>query len=223
MGCPHPPVQPVYQSKLFTREGFVFQDNFFSRSFQPNLQHPHLEGAKHNPQPPLSLPPYYRSEIWWGCSRCCMHKYNVIGHRGDGTFSAVLKAECKSTGRLVAIKCMKNRFESVEQVNRLREIQALRRLSPHPNITKLYEVLYDRSTGRLALVFEHMSMDLYELIKTRTSHFPEEKVLPLMHQVCRAVHHMHKSGIFHRDLKPENILVTGMSLFFLTKTPCWQF
>ena len=41
----------------------------------------------------------------------------------------------------VAIKCMKNHFDSVEQVNRLREIQALRRLSPHPNIIKLYEIL----------------------------------------------------------------------------------
>jgi hypothetical protein len=42
------------------------------------------------------------------------------------------------------------------QVNNLREIQALRRLSPHPHIIKLTEVLYDQPTGRLALVFELM-------------------------------------------------------------------
>lgn len=42
------------------------------------------------------------------------------------------------------------------QVNNLREIQALRRLSPHPHIIKLLEVLYDQPTGRLALVFELM-------------------------------------------------------------------
>jgi renal tumor antigen len=41
-------------------------------------------------------------------------------------------------------------------VNNLREIQALRRLSPHPHIIKLLEVLYDQPTGRLALVFELM-------------------------------------------------------------------
>jgi hypothetical protein len=41
-------------------------------------------------------------------------------------------------------------------VNNLREIQALRRLSPHPNIINLQEVLYDQPTGRLALVFELM-------------------------------------------------------------------
>lgn len=43
-----------------------------------------------------------------------------------------------------------------QQVNNLREIQALRRLSPHPHIIKLLEVLYDQPTGRLALVFELM-------------------------------------------------------------------
>jgi len=51
---------------------------------------------------------------------------------------------------------MKNHFDTFEQVNNLREIQALRRLSPHPQIIKLYEVLYDEPTGRLALVFELM-------------------------------------------------------------------
>ena len=53
----------------------------------------------------------------------------------------------------------------LEQVNNLREIQALRRLSPHDYIIKLEEVLYDQPTGRLALVFELMDANLYELIK----------------------------------------------------------
>ena len=51
------------------------------------------------------------------------------------------------------------------QVNNLREIQALRRLSPHEHIITLEEVLYDQPTGRLALVFELMDANLYELIK----------------------------------------------------------
>lgn len=41
-------------------------------------------------------------------------------------------------------------------MNSLREIQALRRLSPHAHVIKLLEVLYDQPTGRLALVFELM-------------------------------------------------------------------
>jgi hypothetical protein len=54
-------------------------------------------------------------------------------------------------------------FHALDQVNNLREIQALRRLSPHPNIIALSEVLYDKPSGRLALVFELMDANLYEV------------------------------------------------------------
>ena len=56
------------------------------------------------------------------------------------------------------------------QVNNLREIQALRRLSPHEHVITLEEVLYDQPTGRLALVFELMDANLYELIRGKCMH-----------------------------------------------------
>ena len=62
------------------------------------------------------------------------------------------------------------------KVNNLREIQALKRLSPHPNIISLLEVLYDEPTGRLALVFELMEMNMYEAIKGKRSPLPEQRV-----------------------------------------------
>lgn len=105
-----------------------------------------------------------------------MHKYRLISKRGEGTFSEVLKAQSVQTGKYVAIKCMKAHFYSLDQVNNLREIQALKRLSPHPQIIKLYEVLYDEPTGRLALVFELMQMNLYEAIKGRRHYLPENRV-----------------------------------------------
>eukprot|EP01027_Heterolobosea_sp_BB2_P018366 GEZU01025886.1.p1 GENE.GEZU01025886.1~~GEZU01025886.1.p1 ORF type:complete len:456 (+),score=56.72 GEZU01025886.1:193-1560(+) len=107
---------------------------------------------------------------------------------------------------------MKNTFKGMDQVNRLREIQALRRLSPHNNIIKLLEVLYDKSTGRLALVFELMERNIYELIKGRRQHLPEEKIKKYMYQLVKAIYHMHKNGIFHRDIKPENILIIDDTL-----------
>ena len=114
----------------------------------------------------------------------------------------MLKAQCIKNGRSVAIKCMKNTFDSLDQarsvsicsnasqwlthahacalahaqVNNLREIQALHRLSPHPNVIRLLEVLYDQSTGRLALVFELMDMNVYELIRGRRHYVPEDRV-----------------------------------------------
>ena len=51
-----------------------------------------------------------------------------------------------------------------DQVNNLREIQALRKLAPHANIIHLEEVLFDAPSGRLAMVFELMEANLYDLI-----------------------------------------------------------
>jgi renal tumor antigen len=58
-----------------------------------------------------------------------VHKYKILSKKGYGTFSEVVKALCTKTGRLVAIKRMKSLFRSIEDVNNLREIQALKRLS----------------------------------------------------------------------------------------------
>lgn len=136
-----------------------------------------------------------------------MHKYRLVAKKGEGTFSEVLKAQSIKNGKYVAIKCMKNHFDSLDQVNNLREIQALRRLSPHANIIKLLEVLYDQPTGRLALVFELMDMNIYELIRGRRHYVAEERVKNYMYQLMKAMDHMHRNGIFHRDIKPENILI----------------
>uniref|UniRef100_A0A7S1KT74 Protein kinase domain-containing protein n=1 Tax=Percolomonas cosmopolitus TaxID=63605 RepID=A0A7S1KT74_9EUKA len=133
--------------------------------------------------------------------------YNIIGKKGEGTFSQVLKAQHIKNNKLVAIKCMKNVFKDIEQVNRLREIQALRRLSPHANIIQLLEVLYDKATGKLALVFELMDMNMYELIGSRETYLAEDKIKKYMYQLMKSMEHMHRNGIFHRDIKPENLLI----------------
>lgn len=89
----------------------------------------------------------------------------------------------------------------------MREIQALRRLSPHEHIITLEEVLYDQPTGRLALVFELMDANLYELIRGRRHYLNPQLIKSYMWQLMKSLDHMHKKGIFHRDIKPENILI----------------
>ncbi|CAM9136869.1 unnamed protein product [Ectocarpus sp. 12 AP-2014] len=136
-----------------------------------------------------------------------MRKYRLVAKKGEGTFSEVLKAQNVKDGKYYAIKCMKNRFDSIDQVNNLREIQALRRLSPNQHVITLEEVLYDQPTGRLALVFELMDANLYELIRGRRHYLNGQLVRSYMYQLLKALDHMHRKGIFHRDIKPENILI----------------
>lgn len=136
-----------------------------------------------------------------------MRKYKLVCKKGEGTFSEVVKAENTETGKFFAIKCMKSSFDDLQSVNNLREIQALKRLSPHPHIISLEEVLYDEPSGRLAMVFELMDANLYDLISGRRNHLDQDLVRDLGHQMFVALEHMHSKGIFHRDIKPENILV----------------
>nr|XP_039318758.1 MAPK/MAK/MRK overlapping kinase isoform X5 [Saimiri boliviensis boliviensis] len=133
--------------------------------------------------------------------------YKAIGKIGEGTFSEVMKMQSLRDGNCYACKQMKQRFESIEQVNSLREIQALRRLNPHPNILMLHEVVFDRKSGSLALICELMDMNIYELIRGRRYPLSEKKIMHYMYQLCKSLDHIHRNGIFHRDVKPENILI----------------
>jgi renal tumor antigen len=67
--------------------------------------------------------------------------------------------------------------------------------------------LYDQPTGRLALVFELMDANLYELIKGRRHYLNPQLIKGYMWQLMKSLDHMHRKGIFHRDIKPENILI----------------
>ena len=68
-------------------------------------------------------------------------EYKLIKKLGEGTFSEVFKAQIIKTGEFVAVKCMKKKYTNMEEINSLREIRALKRLSMHKNIISLLEVI----------------------------------------------------------------------------------
>ena len=46
-----------------------------------------------------------------------MRKYRLVAKKGEGTFSEVLKAQNIKNSKYHAIKCMKNRFDNIDQVS----------------------------------------------------------------------------------------------------------
>ncbi|XP_061651943.1 MAPK/MAK/MRK overlapping kinase-like isoform X1 [Phyllopteryx taeniolatus] len=133
--------------------------------------------------------------------------YKIIKKIGEGSFSVVVKTQSLKDGKTYACKTMKQTMNSVEQANNLREVQAMRRLSPHANIIHLHELIFDKETGTVSMICELMEMNLYEFIRERQTPPPDHTVRYYMYQLCKSLDHIHSCGIFHRDVKPENILI----------------
>jgi serine/threonine protein kinase len=118
---------------------------------------------------------------------------------GEGTFSEVLKVKNKKSGKIFAMKRFRKRFNSTfEEIQNLREIQALRRLNPHPNVIQMIEVILyiifnsDQKHGVLALNFELMESNLYELICKKTTVMTEQKAKNYFFQICKGMDYMHR-------------------------------
>lgn len=66
-------------------------------------------------------------------------KYEVLAKKGEGSFSEVVTVQLED-GRMAAIKRMKTKFSSWDEVRQLREIQVLERVKGHPNCITLLDV-----------------------------------------------------------------------------------
>ena len=129
-----------------------------------------------------------------------MRNYKLYRQIGRGTFSDVVHGQSLLTGRHVAVKMMKRRYKTKEDVSDIQEVQTLVRLSGNPHIIKLEDVVYDEVTGKLALVFEMMSCSLYDVLKDRKTKYPSDLVDHWMFQLLSGLAFIHSNGIIHRDV-----------------------
>eukprot|EP01084_Bolivina_argentea_P126785 224406_1 len=123
-----------------------------------------------------------------------------IGQGSCGT--SVIAAEHRSTRKRVAIKVInKKKIKNRQRLSH--EITIMKKLRHQPCIVELYDIY--ESKKHLYLVMELCEGgDLFTTVANQ-AHF-QDITCHVMHQIARAVNHMHKKGIVHRDLKPENIL-----------------
>lgn len=133
--------------------------------------------------------------------------YTVVSKLGEGSFAEVFKVRCTRTGNFLAIKRLKKRYRSIEEVNRLQEILALKVLQGHPNIIHLTDIIFASNTGSVAMAFELMDCNVYDLITAHKKPFDEQTTLILIYQLLKAISFIHSKNMFHRDIKPENCMV----------------
>lgn len=133
--------------------------------------------------------------------------YDVKEALGKGKFGTVKLGIHKKTGKKVAIKVMKKKAMTKQDVElQKREIEILK-ICQHPNICKLIDVFENQDY--IYIVMEYLKGgDLFNYLESRDFTITQERARQLSHEIGTAIYYLHNFGIAHRDLKPENILMT---------------
>ncbi|MBR6009036.1 MAG: protein kinase [Clostridia bacterium] len=133
-------------------------------------------------------------------------RYSIISTIGTGGMSVVYKAKDEKTGRIVALKILKDEYrKDADFIKRFRhEATAAQSLS-HPNIVKLYTVGSDQDTQYITMEYIN-GRTLSEIIRDEGP-LSETRCVRYAVKILDALSQAHKKGIIHRDIKPDNILI----------------
>ncbi|KAL8847587.1 MAG: hypothetical protein Q9221_007364 [Calogaya cf. arnoldii] len=126
---------------------------------------------------------------------------------GEGSYSTVMAATDRETGKEFAIKVLDKRHiikeKKVKYVNV--EKDTLNRLTEHPGVVRLYYTFQDERS--LYFVLDLASNgELLGVLKRLTT-FDYECTRFYGAEILDTIDFMHAQGVIHRDLKPENVLL----------------
>lgn len=133
-----------------------------------------------------------------------MENYIKLEEIGEGTYARVYRAQDRYTGQQVALKEIRRDNEEGAPSTAIREISLMKELD-HPNIVKLLDVIHDKEL--LVLVFEHMELDLKQLMDALNGPLDPRKIKLFMYQLLKGLAFCHENRVLHRDLKPQNLLL----------------
>ncbi len=134
-------------------------------------------------------------------------RYRLDAIIGEGGMAVVWRGMDLSLSREVAIKVLREEIGvSADAVARFRkEAHSAAQLN-HPNIVQIYDTGVDGDVHYI--VMECLDEPDLKRIITEWAPLPEEKVIDVAIQCCRALSYAHKQGVVHRDVKPHNVLFT---------------
>ncbi|WP_044302709.1 protein kinase domain-containing protein [Rhodopirellula sallentina] len=128
-------------------------------------------------------------------------RYTLLTELGSGGMGTVYRAFDRDRNEEVALKLFQNLGRHLLFIRR--EMSVLQELA-HPNLVTAYEV--GDADGFHYIAMELLNGDnLFRIVK-RNGPFDEATALESVHQVARAMHHMHDRGVVHRDIKPSNVM-----------------
>jgi serine/threonine protein kinase/CheY-like chemotaxis protein len=134
--------------------------------------------------------------------------YKVLYLVGAGTFARVYRAVHRNTGKVVAVKVLRQRYsDDAEKMHQfVREAEMVMKLR-HPNIVPIYDVISEGTMHYMVMDFIE-GQNLRDFLKARQK-FSVEESLRLITDVTAGLDYAFQRGITHRDLKLSNVLVSS--------------
>jgi serine/threonine protein kinase/alpha-tubulin suppressor-like RCC1 family protein len=148
------------------------------------------------------------------------YNYQNIHVLGRGAFATCFLSR-RNDNLYVCMKQLDNNLKlmSTEEKEKIfGEIQALKTVSSHENVTHLYES-FETKGHILHVCLEYCSgntlADLIQETLDSNQILSDRKIKEYTAQIFIALKYIHEQKIIHRDMKPANILLTGQNGRFL--------
>ena len=132
-------------------------------------------------------------------------RYEVVSRLGQGGMGSLYLAKDPKIGRLVAIKLVRQEFDSPDARQRFaREAQSAGTLR-HPNIVTIFDV--DEHEGLPFIAMEYIDGETLGEIVKRKALLPIPKRIQWVEDLCSGLAYAYRQGVIHRDIKPANLMV----------------
>ena len=139
-------------------------------------------------------------------------RYRLLRKLGEGGMAVVYLGNDLKLGRHVALKILKEKFESHREV-RTRFQHEARIISAfdHPNILKVFDYSGSESK-RMWIVTELVhGRNLGQIVETAPGGWLHPVIAAcIVKEVSKALSVAHLAGIVHRDIKPDNVMMTQL-------------
>jgi len=133
-------------------------------------------------------------------------KYEIVRKIGFGTTSQVKLVKRKCDGEMFAMKQIKKKRISLDELEQIEQEITFLENADHPNIVKMEEYYVTKSF--ICIILEHLKGgQLFDHIANQR--FSELEAAKITKQLLSGLSYMHSSGYAHRDLKPNNIILVG--------------
>ena len=142
-------------------------------------------------------------------------RYAILDKIGTGGMAIVYKAHDTVLDRDVAIKVLRENFDSESAIvsNFIKEARSSASLV-HPNVVSVYDVCEYGSSNYMVMELVD-GITLKEYIK-RNPRLPWQEACDYAIQIGQGILAAHERGIIHRDIKPQNIIMDRSGLLKVT-------